>query len=70
VNGENPEIYPFLGSSHVEAPIDHFGASVVFHGHAHNGIVEGKTVGNVPVFNVALPVPSRSDKRQFLLYKL
>jgi hypothetical protein len=25
--------------------IDHFGASVVFHGHAHNGIVEGKTLG-------------------------
>jgi len=70
VNGENPEIYPFLGSSHLEAPIDHFGASVVFHGHAHNGIVEGKTVGNVPVFNVALPVLSRSDKRQFFLYKL
>jgi Icc-related predicted phosphoesterase len=70
VNGENPEIYPFLGSSHLEAPIDHFGASVVFHGHAHNGIVEGKTAGNVPVFNVALPVLSRSDKRQFFLYKL
>ena len=70
VQGENPEIYPFLGSSHLEATIDHFGASVVFHGHAHNGNVEGKTVGNVPVFNVALPVLMRSDAKQFFLYKL
>jgi len=70
VNGENPEIYPFLGSSHLEAPIDHFGASVVFHGHAHNGVLEGKTGGNIPAFNVALPVLSRLHKRQFFLYKL
>jgi Icc-related predicted phosphoesterase len=70
VKGENPEIYPFLGSSHLEATIDHFGASVVFHGHAHNGNIEGKTVGNVPVFNVALPVLVRSDANQFFLYKL
>jgi Icc-related predicted phosphoesterase len=70
VNGENPEIYPFLGSSHLEGPIDHFGASVVFHGHAHNGVFEGKTGGNVPVFNVALPVLSRLHKRQFFLYEL
>lgn len=70
VKGENPEIYPFLGSSHLEATIDHFGASVVFHGHAHNGNVEGKTVGKVPVFNVALPVLARSDAKQFFLYKL
>jgi hypothetical protein len=45
-------------------------ASVVFHGHAHNGNVAGKTVGNVPVINVALPVLLRSEKRQFFLYKL
>jgi uncharacterized protein len=37
VKGENPEIYPFLGSSNLESAIDHFGASVVNHGHAHNG---------------------------------
>jgi Icc-related predicted phosphoesterase len=70
VKGENPEIYPFLGSSHLEATIDHFGASVVFHGHAHNGNVKGKTAGEVPVYNVALPVLVRSDQKQFLLYKL
>lgn len=70
VKGENPEIYPFLGSSHLESTIDHFGASVVFHGHAHNGEMEGKTVGKIPVFNVALPVLERTGKESFFLYKV
>jgi len=70
VKGENPEIYPFLGSSHLEATINQFGASVVFHGHAHNGEPKGKTAGDVPVFNVALPVLQRAGKELFLLYKL
>ena len=70
VKGENPEVYPFLGSSHLEAAIDHLGASVVFHGHAHNGEVAGKTAGNVPVFNVALPALLRAGKEPFLLYKV
>jgi Icc-related predicted phosphoesterase len=70
VKGENPEIYPFLGSSHLESTIDHFGASVVFHGHAHGGETEGKTATGVPVFNVALPVLLRAGKEPYLLYKL
>ncbi|HTD17521.1 MAG TPA: metallophosphoesterase [Chthoniobacterales bacterium] len=70
VKGENPEIYPFLGSSHLESTIDHFGATVVFHGHAHNGEAAGKTAGDVPVFNVALPVLLRAGKEPFLLYKV
>jgi len=70
VKGENPEIYPFLGSSHLESAIDHFGATVVFHGHAHGGETEGKTATGVPVFNVALPVLLRAGKEPFLLYKV
>jgi Icc-related predicted phosphoesterase len=70
VKGENPEIYPFLGSSHLEAPIDNFGATVVFHGHAHAGEIQGKTAREVPVFNVALPVLQRTGKESFFLYKL
>jgi uncharacterized protein len=70
VKGENPEIYPFLGSSHLEATIDQFGASVVFHGHAHNGETKGKTTKDVPVYNVALPLLRRAGKEPFLLYKL
>jgi Icc-related predicted phosphoesterase len=68
VQGENPEIYPFLGSSHLEATIDHFGAAVVFHGHAHNGILEGKTARDVRVFNVAWPVLMRAEKKALFYY--
>ena len=70
VKGENPEIYPFLGSSHLESAIDNFGASVVFHGHAHNGEAAGQTTTGIPVFNVALPVLLRAGKEPFLLYQV
>jgi Icc-related predicted phosphoesterase len=60
VEGESPEIYPFLGSSRLEQAIDQFEVSVVFHGHAHNGKPQGKTSHDVPVFNVALPVTTRT----------
>ena len=70
VKGENPEIYPFLGSSLLEGPIDNFGASVAFHAHAHAGEIEGKTARKIPVFNVALPVLLRAGKGPFFLYKI
>src|SRR5215472_7179242 len=69
VNGEHPELFPFLGSSRFEATIDQFEVSAVFHGHAHHGAPEGKTARQVPVFNVALPVLARSSGKQFLLYE-
>ena len=58
-DGESLEIYPFLGSSRLEEPLNRFAASVVFHGHAHRGQPEGKTTGGVPVYNVALPLLQR-----------
>jgi len=61
VTGESPEIFPFLGSSRLEAPLNQFNVSVVFHGHAHNGKASGITSGEIPVFNVALPVLSRDS---------
>ena len=70
VNGEHPELFPFLGSSRFEATIDQFEVSAVFHGHAHHGAPEGKTARQVPVFNVALPVLARSSGKQFLLYEI
>lgn len=56
VVGEPPEIYPFLGSSRLEDPLNHFEVDVVFHGHAHHGTAEGTTSSNVPVYNVSLDV--------------
>jgi Icc-related predicted phosphoesterase len=59
VGGEPNEIYPFLGSSRLEEPLNRYAASVVFHGHAHRGQPEGKTASGVPVYNVALPLLQR-----------
>ena len=53
---EPPEIMPFMGSSRLEEPIDRYRCTAVFHGHAHRGSPEGRTKGNVPVFNVAMPL--------------
>lgn len=54
VCGEVPEIYPFLGTSRLAEVIDRHGADLVVHGHAHHGKLEGKTLGGVPVHNVAI----------------
>ena len=53
VEGEPPEIFPFLGSSRLEDPISRFDVTAVFHGHAHKGAPEGRTQTGIPVFNVA-----------------
>jgi Icc-related predicted phosphoesterase len=60
VDGEPMEIYPFLGSSRLEEPINRYAPSVVFHGHAHRGRPEGATTAGIPVYNVALPLLRRT----------
>jgi hypothetical protein len=60
VEGEPVEIYPFLGSSRLEEPINRYRPDAVFHGHAHRGRLEGATSAGVPVYNVALPLLRRS----------
>lgn len=59
VEGEPPEIYPYLGSSRLEEPINRFRVSAVFHGHAHRGTAEGRTAAGIPVYNVAMPLLAR-----------
>jgi Icc-related predicted phosphoesterase len=56
VAGEPPEIMAFLGSSRLEEPLDRYRVNVAFHGHAHRGALEGRTKGNAPVYNVAMPL--------------
>ncbi len=60
VRGEPPPIFPFLGSSRLEEPIDRYHARAVFHGHAHHGALEGRTKGGIPVYNVSLPLLRRT----------
>jgi Icc-related predicted phosphoesterase len=62
LQGEDPEIYAFLGSSRLEEPINRFRVTAVFHGHAHNGILDGKTSTGIPVYNVSAPALGKSGK--------
>lgn len=56
VQGEPIEIFPFLGTSRLEEPLMRYPVTAVFHGHAHKGSPESKTLNGVPVYNVALPL--------------
>lgn len=56
VEGEPAEIIPFLGSSRLEEPLNRYGVTAVFHGHAHHGSPEGRTREGAPVYNVAMPL--------------
>lgn len=56
VVGEDPEIFPFLGSTRLEGPINRQRATLALHGHAHKGTVEGQTSVGIPVYNVAMPL--------------
>jgi Icc-related predicted phosphoesterase len=60
VEGEPREIFPYLGSSRLEEPLSRYPVDVVFHGHAHRGAPEGRTMAGVPVFNVSLPLLRRT----------
>lgn len=72
VEGEPPEIYPYLGTSRLEGPLNRYPVNVVFHGHAHHGSLEGRTALGTPVFNVAMPLLMRSfpDKPPFRVFEL
>src|SRR3954466_16291270 len=72
VEGEPPEILPYLGSSRLEEPINRHRVSAVFHGHAHGGSPEGRTSTGVPVYNVAMPLLARlnPDRPPFLILEL
>ena len=54
IEGEALEISPFLGTSRLAEVIDRHGADLVVHGHAHNGKLNGRTTGGIPVHNVAI----------------
>lgn len=59
VEGEPLEIYPFLGSSRLEEPLDQYRVSLAVHGHAHRGQPEGRTKSGVPVYNVSMQLLTR-----------
>ncbi|WP_422096593.1 metallophosphoesterase family protein [Variovorax sp.] len=72
VQGEPSEIFAFLGSSRLEEPLLRYPIDAVFHGHAHRGTLEGRTINGTPVYNVAKPLLQRSrpDVPPFHLYEV
>ena len=72
IAGEDPELFPFLGCSRLEDPLNRFKVDVVFHGHAHNGAPRGETTAKIPVFNVALPLLAKTQPEHpyFRIYEI
>ena len=72
VEGEPLEIYPFVGSSRLEEPISRYPVTMVLHGHAHRGKLEGATRTGVPVYNVSMQLLARSfpDRPAFRVFTL
>lgn len=72
VEGEPPEIFPWLGSSRLEEPLTRFEVSAVFHGHAHKGAPEGRTSTGIPVYNVSMSVLKENypDRPPFRMFEL
>jgi len=72
VEGEPPEIFPYLGTSRLEGPLNRYPVNVVFHGHAHHGALEGRTSKGTPVFKVAMPLLLQKfpDKPPFRVFEL
>ena len=69
LEGEPKEIFAFLGSARMGETIDRFdGVQLVVHGHAHSGAYEGHTARGVPVYNVARPLLTRSQGKDFALF--
>jgi Icc-related predicted phosphoesterase len=58
LRGEPTEIWTFLGSDRLAAPILEHRPDLVLHGHAHAGTFEASLDG-VPVHNVSVPVIGR-----------
>lgn len=72
VQGEPVEIFAYLGTSRLEEPLIRYPVNAVFHGHAHRGTPEGRTVNNIPVYNVAKPLLQRSfpDRPPFRIIEI
>ena len=59
LHGEDPELYPMLGSYLFAEVADRCAVDLVVHGHAHGGTEKGATPLGIPVRNVAQPVLRR-----------
>lgn len=70
LDGEARELYPFLGCSRLGDALDRHGVDMAVHGHAHHGSAEGRTSGNIPVYNVSRFVCRLKGSRPWRLLEI
>lgn len=70
VRGEPEPIYPFLGCSRLAETIDRYDVAAVFHGHAHRGAHEGRTLRGAPVYNCSMDVLKRERGRAYTVVEI
>lgn len=66
VVGEPEPLFPFLGSSLLEEPLNRRKVTAAFHGHAHAGTLKGETSTGVKIFNVSRPILLKAGVPFFL----
>ncbi len=70
LEGESPELFPFLGSERLAYALDRQGVDVVIHGHAHHGRPEGRTPGGIPVYNISRFVMATHSGKPYRIIEL
>lgn len=70
VQGESPEIFPFIGCSRLAETIDRFEVDAVVHGHAHHGTHHGTTPKGVHVYNCSLNVLKKAKGVPYLIIEV
>ncbi len=69
VIGEPEPLFPFLGSSRLEPPLERHRPTLALHGHAHHGSFSAETKSGVRVRNVALPIlRKRHEPHPFTIF--
>ncbi len=71
VIGEPEPIFPFLGSSRLQRPLDRHKPALALHGHAHKGTFTAESSTGTKVYNVALHLlRGRGEEHPFVIFTL
>ena len=71
VVGEPEPIFPFLGSSRLQRPLDRHKPTLALHGHAHKGTFAAESSTGTPIYNVALHLlRRRGEEHPFTIFSL
>ncbi len=70
LQGEEPELFAFLGSSRLADALDRSGVDLAIHGHAHHGYPTGRTTSSIPVHNVSRFVQQQHTGQAYCILEL